>query len=62
LLVVIGVGLSFAIHPYFIGLSAFVGVGLIFAAVTDTCGMAMILARMPWNRQKEISCDAAAQK
>ena len=52
LLVLLGAILSFAAHPFFIGLSAFVGAGLVFAAVTDTCGMAMILARMPWNQQK----------
>ena len=33
-----------------IGLSAFVGAGLVFAGVTDTCGMGMLLARMPWNK------------
>lgn len=49
-LVLTGVVLGYLIHPYFIGLSAFVGAGLIFAGVTDTCGMGMILARMPWNR------------
>ena len=49
-LVLLGVVLSYAVHPYFVGLSAFVGAGLIFAGVTDTCGMAMILARMPWNK------------
>ena len=32
------------------GLAGFVGCGLVFAGVTDTCGMAMVLARMPWNR------------
>jgi rhodanese-related sulfurtransferase len=32
------------------GLSAFVGAGLVFAGITDTCGMGMLLARMPWNR------------
>jgi rhodanese-related sulfurtransferase len=31
------------------GLAGFIGCGLVFAGVTDTCGMAMILARMPWN-------------
>ena len=31
-------------------LSLFVAAGLIFSAVTDTCGMGMLLARMPWNR------------
>jgi rhodanese-related sulfurtransferase len=33
-----------------IWLSAFVGAGLVFAGITDTCGMGMLLARMPWNR------------
>ncbi len=61
LLVVLGAGLSIAAHPYFIALSAFVGAGLVFAAVTDTCGMAMILARMPWNQQKPLSREPAAQ-
>jgi rhodanese-related sulfurtransferase len=50
LLVLLGVGLSF-VHPALIGLSAFVGAGLVFAGVTDTCGMGMILARMPWNQR-----------
>lgn len=49
-LVLTGAVLGFFVHPYWIGLSAFVGAGLIFAGVTDTCGMGMLLARMPWNR------------
>lgn len=48
-LVLIGIVLGWLVHPYFIGLSAFVGAGLVFAGVTDTCGMGMLLARMPWN-------------
>jgi hypothetical protein len=32
-----------------LGLAAFVGAGLVFAGVTDTCGMGLMLARMPWN-------------
>lgn len=50
MLVVAGSVLGYLVHPYWIGLSAFVGAGLIFAGVTDTCGMAMCLARMPWNQ------------
>lgn len=42
--------LGYFVHPYFLGLSAFLGAGLVFAGVTDTCGMGMALARMPWNR------------
>lgn len=62
LLVVAGVILSLAVHPYLIALSAFVGAGLVFAAVTDTCGMAMILARMPWNQPKAASGERAATR
>ena len=50
-LVLLGALLGYFISPAFIALSAFVGAGLIFAGVTDTCGMAMMLARMPWNNQ-----------
>ena len=52
-LVVLGALLGWFVHPAFIGLSAFVGAGLVFAGITDTCGMGMILARMPWNQCNE---------
>lgn len=38
------------VNPWWVVLSGFVGAGLIFAGITDTCGMGMILARMPWNQ------------
>lgn len=50
LLVLIGSALGAFVSPYWIGLSAFVGAGLTFAGITDSCGMGMILARMPWNQ------------
>lgn len=49
-LVLLGAALGWFVHPAFIGLSAFVGAGLVFAGITDTCGMGMLLARMPWNQ------------
>ena len=49
-LVVLGVVLGAFVNPNFYGLSAFVGAGLMFAGITDSCGMAMVLAKMPWNR------------
>jgi len=49
-LVILGTALGALVHPYWLGLSGFVGAGLVFAGITDTCGMAMILARMPWNQ------------
>jgi rhodanese-related sulfurtransferase len=59
MLILVSAVLGLLVHPYWIGLSAFVGAGLIFAGVTDTCGMAMCLARMPWNQVKE-SCRTPA--
>lgn len=55
-LVLLGVLLGWLAHPVFIGLSAFVGGGLIFAGLTDTCGMGMLLARMPWNQVAGATC------
>jgi rhodanese-related sulfurtransferase len=50
LLVLVGVVLGWLVHPAFLGVSAFVGAGLAFSGLTDTCGMGLLLARMPWNR------------
>jgi rhodanese-related sulfurtransferase len=50
LLVIVGVTLGFLVAPGWFGLAAFVGVGLTFAGLTNICGMAALLAKMPWNR------------
>jgi len=50
LLVLLGLTLAWLVHPAFIAIAAFVGAGLIFAGVTDYCGMAIVLGKMPWNR------------
>jgi rhodanese-related sulfurtransferase len=50
-LVLIGVVLGLFVAPAFLGLSAFVGAGLMFAGVTGWCGMANLLRVMPWNRR-----------
>ena len=57
-LVLLGAVLGLFVHPYLIGISAFVGAGLMFAGITDTCGMGMMLAKMPWNRvsSEETTC------
>ena len=51
-LVLLGISLGRFVHPLFFGLSAFVGAGLVFAGVTDCCGMGLLLARAPWNRRR----------
>lgn len=52
LLVLAGVVLGFTTHNHFYYLAGFVGAGLTFAGITDTCAMGMLLARMPWNKAK----------
>jgi rhodanese-related sulfurtransferase len=56
-IVLTGVLLSQLVHPLFVWLSAFVGAGLIFAGLTDWCGMGLLLARAPWNqRRRDTTC------
>jgi rhodanese-related sulfurtransferase len=55
-LVLLGVALGTWVHLAFYGLSAFVGAGLVFAGITDWCGMAMVLAKMPWNQRSGTKC------
>lgn len=49
LIVLVGIGLAMSVNPWWVGLSAFVGLGLCFAGVTDICPMGIALSRMPWN-------------
>jgi rhodanese-related sulfurtransferase len=50
LLVFTGLALGLTLDRRWLFLSGFVSVGLMFSAVTDTCTMALVLARLPWNR------------
>ena len=59
-LVLLGAVMALVVHPWFAGLAAFVGGGLMFAGITDTCAMASLLAKMPWNQvgREETTCCA----
>ncbi len=54
--VVIGLGvlagtvLSLTVHPSWIYLAMFFGAGLVFAGLSGWCGLALLLAKMPWNQ------------
>lgn len=50
LAVLTSAALGFFVHPYFLGVAAFFGGGLTFAGATGTCGLALVLMKMPWNR------------
>jgi rhodanese-related sulfurtransferase len=49
-LVLLGLVLSQWVHPTLIGLTYFVGIGLLIAGSTGWCGFAMVLDKLPWNR------------
>ncbi|MFJ2592589.1 rhodanese-like domain-containing protein [Streptomyces erythrochromogenes] len=50
-LVLLGLLLGLLLHPAFSLLSAAIGGGLVFSALTGTCGMAVLLGRLPFNRR-----------
>jgi rhodanese-related sulfurtransferase len=52
-LVFMGTMLGILVHPYYVGISAFVGAGLMFAGITNSCAMGMLIARMPWNQIRD---------
>ncbi|MEO0454755.1 MAG: rhodanese-like domain-containing protein [Verrucomicrobiota bacterium] len=49
-IIVLGCVLGAFLHPGYYFMALFIGAGFIFSGLTDTCGMGMILAKMPWNR------------
>lgn len=53
LLVVAGIVLALTVDRNWLAFSAFVGLGLTFAGLTDICPMGMALARMPWNSRRQ---------
>jgi rhodanese-related sulfurtransferase len=42
--------LGFTVHPWLHGVAGMIGLGLLNAGITGWCGMALVLAKMPWNR------------
>ena len=50
-LLLLGSVLAALASPWFLLLTGFLGAGLMFAGLSGFCGMALLLARMPWNRR-----------
>ncbi len=56
-LVLVGSVLALMVSPAFLAMTALVGAGLILAGASGFCGMAKLLAVLPWNRQSAKSQD-----
>jgi glyoxylase-like metal-dependent hydrolase (beta-lactamase superfamily II) len=54
-----GVALGTLVNPWFLVIPAFFGAGLTFAGATGTCGLALVLLKMPWNRPLGLPADGA---
>ncbi len=50
-LILLGVVLTSVGGVWFLFLPGFIGAGLVFAGLTGWCGMALLLSKMPWNKQ-----------
>ena len=51
--------LGMVFGPAWFLLTALIGVGLTIAGLTGFCGLALVIARMPWNQQSAKSCCCA---
>lgn len=59
-MVLAGVTLGTLVNPWFLAIAAFFGAGLTFAGATGTCGLALLLLKMPWNRPLLALSDGSA--
>jgi rhodanese-related sulfurtransferase len=50
--VLAGTALGAFVNPWFLAVPAFMGAGLFVAGATGFCGLATVLAKMPWNKVK----------
>ena len=56
-LVIFFVVLSVVVAQPFVWLAALVGAGMMFASITDSCAMGLVMARMPWNANSNTTCE-----
>jgi len=57
-IVALGGFLALGVHPLFALVPAVIGSGLVFAGISNTCMMGMLLAKLPYNRPA--TCDVGA--
>jgi rhodanese-related sulfurtransferase len=54
-----GAVLALAVNPLFASVPLVMGCGLLVAGISGTCGLALLLAKMPWNRAQ--SCGSCCE-
>jgi rhodanese-related sulfurtransferase len=56
-----GAALALGVNMWFAIIPLVTGCGLLFAGLTGTCGLALLLAKMPWNRQANCSSSCGCE-
>jgi glyoxylase-like metal-dependent hydrolase (beta-lactamase superfamily II) len=59
-MILTGVALGTLVNPWFLTIAAFFGAGLTFAGATGTCGLALVLFKLPWNRPLALPAEGGA--
>ncbi len=57
MMVLAGTILAITVSPTWTYLAMFVGAGLTFAGLTNVCGMALLLGKLPWNQPAKCSAN-----
>ncbi|MFN6519334.1 MAG: rhodanese-like domain-containing protein [Nostoc sp. CreGUA01] len=53
-LVLMGTLLGAFVSPWFLILSAFIGAGLMFSGITDSCTLGILLSKLPYNQRSSV--------
>jgi rhodanese-related sulfurtransferase len=61
-LAAVGALLGIIATPLFTVIPLFVGIGLVFAGITDRCGIALTLTKAPWNKKTASQTSCCASK
>ncbi len=61
LLSAVGAALALGVNVRFAIIPLITGCGLLFAGLTGTCGLALLLAKMPWNHQASCSSNCGCE-
>ncbi len=60
LIVLVATLLSVLVNLNWVYLAMLVGAGLTFAGASNICGMAILLAKMPWNAERNSAAKSQA--
>jgi len=57
-----GAALALTVNPKFAFIPLLTGCGLLFAGITGFCGLALLLAKMPWNKKSTCQSNSCCAK